>query len=58
MNDKQIEALARKNAAKALRPKNPQRKTYEATLDATRPSETEADAEAAELFSQMKKREF
>ena len=58
MDDKQIAALVRKNAAKAMRPKNPQRKTYDATLDATRPLETEADVEAAELFSQMKKREF
>ncbi len=58
MNDKQLAALVRKTAAKAAKAKAPRRKTYDATLDATRRPETDEDAEATELFKEMKKREF
>ena len=61
MNDAQLKALLKKTqAAAAARPKK--KRTYDATLDATRPPQTEeteaADADAADLFAQMKKREF
>ncbi|HEY2065615.1 MAG TPA: hypothetical protein VGG84_06620 [Gemmatimonadaceae bacterium] len=61
MNDAQLKALLRKTqAAAAAKPKK--KRTYDATLDATRPPQTEeseaADADAADLFAQMKKREF
>ncbi len=60
MNDKQIQALARKNAARSIdqsRKELKRRRQYDATLEVTRPSENE-DEEAAELFREMKKREF
>ena len=56
MNDKQLEALARKNAAKTLaQPKR--RPVYDATLEATR-NETRDSAETTRLFKEMKRREF
>ncbi len=56
MNDKQLEALARKNAAKTL--SQPKRsRAYDATLDATR-NETPDSAETTRLFKEMKRREF
>ncbi len=58
MDDKQLAKLVKKTVAKAARPKSLQRRTYDATLDATRRPETNQDVEAAELFQQMKKREF
>lgn len=58
MNEKQLAALVRKTAAKAAKPKTNPRKTYDPTLDATRRPETEEDTEAAELFKEMKRREF
>jgi hypothetical protein len=64
MKDKQLEALIRKNVAKASAPKAKQRPTYDATLDATRrPSEkggeqNPADEETREFFKAMKRREF
>ncbi len=58
MDDKKLLALARKNAAKAQRPQNKPRPVYDATLDATRPLEVEDGGEAAEIFREMKRREF
>jgi hypothetical protein len=58
MNDKEIAALVKKTVKKASKPKANRRKTYDATLDVTRRPETDADAEADELFKEMKKREF
>jgi hypothetical protein len=58
MDDKQLAKLVRKTVAKANKPKNPPRRTYDPTLDITRRPENERDNEAAELFEQMKKREF
>jgi hypothetical protein len=58
MDEKQLAKLIKKTVAKANRPKNPGGKTYDSTLDVTRRPRTEADAEAEELFEQMKKREF
>jgi hypothetical protein len=57
MDDKQLAKLVKKTVAKAARPKN-QGKTYDPTLDATRRPPSDKDDEAAELFQQMKKREF
>jgi hypothetical protein len=61
MNEAQLKALLRKTqAAAAAKPKK--KRTYDATLDATNPPKTAedeaADADAADLFQQMKKREF
>ena len=53
-DDKKLEALARKNAAKAARPKSRVRRRYDDTL----PEEDEQAQDAHKFFSQMKKREF
>ena len=58
MDEKQLAKLVKKTVAKASKPKVPQRRTYDSTLDVTRRPETAQDTEAAELFEQMKKREF
>lgn len=60
MNEAQLQKLLKKTQAAAAA--KPKKKTYDATLDATNPPKTEAeqaaDADAADLFQQMKKREF
>jgi hypothetical protein len=56
MNDTQLEALARKNAAKTLAQAK-RRPVYDATLDATR-NETPDSVETTRLFKEMKRREF
>ena len=62
MNDAQLQALLRKTQAKAAAAKPKKNRTYDATLDATRPSHSEAEeaanSDAKDLFQQMKKREF
>jgi hypothetical protein len=58
MDEKQLAKLIKKNIAKAEKPKNQPRKTYDPTLDITRRQETDADQERNEFFDQMKKREF
>ena len=62
MNEAQLKALLRKTQAAAARAKPKKKRTYDATLDATRPPTDEAteaaDADAADLFAEMKKREF
>lgn len=59
MNEKQLEALARKNAAKATKNMNKPRPSYDATLDATKGKAEESSAmEAQRMFKEMKKREF
>ncbi|GAC1515980.1 MAG: hypothetical protein NVS1B4_08750 [Gemmatimonadaceae bacterium] len=58
MNEKQLLKLLKKTVAKASAPKKGPRRTYDAALDATRSSETAEDTEAAELFQEMKRREF
>jgi hypothetical protein len=59
MDEKKLRALARKNAAKSadLEQKR-KKKTYDATLDVTRPAEAPDDSEADAIFREMKKREF
>ncbi|HXY30061.1 MAG TPA: hypothetical protein VEI06_05070 [Gemmatimonadaceae bacterium] len=57
MDDKKIRALALKNAAKAKAQAKP-RKAFDATIDATRPPDSDEAAEAERLFKEMKKREF
>jgi hypothetical protein len=54
-DDKKLEALARKNAAKAAKEKPVKRHRYDDTLQADRQDD---DAEASALFREMKKREF
>ncbi len=59
MNEKQLEALARKNAAKATKNMNKARPSYDATLDATKgKGDDSAVMEAQRMFKEMKKREF
>ena len=58
MNEKQLQALARKNAAKALATQKKVRPSYDPTLDATRPADAPQGSEAGRLFKEMKKREF
>lgn len=62
MNDAQMKALLRKTAAAAAAAKPKKNRTYDDTLDATRPQQTEAEeaasSDAKDLFQQMKKREF
>ncbi|HUO52571.1 MAG TPA: hypothetical protein VMT93_08635 [Gemmatimonadaceae bacterium] len=53
MDEKQLEALARKNAAKAAAQRKPKAK-YDSTL----PADDEAAEEAKKLFKEMKRREF
>ncbi|HUX32559.1 MAG TPA: hypothetical protein VMV51_01700 [Gemmatimonadaceae bacterium] len=57
MDDKQLEALARKNAAKVSAPKG-KRRLYDATLEATRATEDEDDEERKRFFKEMRTREF
>lgn len=57
MDDKQLLALARRNAAKAQAPVKP-RKVYDATLEATRAASAELSSEAERMFREMKRREF
>ena len=57
MDDKQLEALARKNAARATAPKG-KRRTYDPTLEATRGPDDEQDEERKRFFKEMKRREF
>jgi len=57
MDDKRLRALAKKNAAKSVVPKGP-RRTYDATLDATRATEDDLEEERREFFKEMKRREF
>jgi hypothetical protein len=53
--DQRIAALARKNAAKVVRPKGDRAAQYDDTLK-QRPAEE--DSETRRLFKEMKKREF
>lgn len=58
MNEKQMQALLRKTAAKAAAKKMPNRPTYDKALDATRIDRPEVSADAIEIFQEMKKRTF
>jgi hypothetical protein len=58
MDEKQLAKLVRKTTDKVAKAKAGPRPTYDKTLDITRRPETAQDVEAAELFQQMKKREF
>lgn len=55
MDEKKLQALARKNAAKATQPKvDKTRHKFDDTL----PPEDEKDLDRRDFFSEMKKREF
>lgn len=58
LSDKQIAALARRNAAKAQQLQKKRQQTFDATLDATRPPAEDDTGEAQRIFDEMKKREF
>jgi len=53
-DDKKIQALAKKNAAKILKPKDGVAPTYDDTLRIKK----EEEKDARGLFKEMKKREF
>ncbi len=57
MDEKQLLALAKKNAAKSIEPKG-KRRTYDAALDATRGPESDEDEDRRHFFKEMKRREF
>lgn len=58
MDEKQLLALAKKNAAKAIAPKGGKRRTFDAALDATRGPESDEDEDRRHFFKEMKRREF
>ena len=58
MNEKQLQALAKKNAAKATKADKKPRPTYDPTLEATRGPERTDDNETQRMFKEMKRREF
>ena len=58
LSDKQIAALAKKNAAKAQQISKKRQQKFDATLDATRPTNEDDTGETQRLFDEMKKREF
>ncbi|HSA57585.1 MAG TPA: hypothetical protein VLE53_17865 [Gemmatimonadaceae bacterium] len=58
MNEKQIRALAKKNAARAAKLQQKRQKSYDDTLDATRRSAQDDSGEAERIFREMKRREF
>lgn len=53
-DERELEALIRKNAAKAAKKKPKARQQYDDTL----PRESETDGDSRNLFQEMKKREF
>lgn len=57
MNEKQLQALVRKNALKAAKTTGKQSKFQDPTLEATRGPERD-DSDAQKIFKEMKKREF
>jgi hypothetical protein len=57
MDARQLAKLIKKNSEKAARPKSPDRsRAYDKTLPVRR--DDDAAAETAQLFEEMKKREF
>jgi len=58
MNEKQMQALLKKTAAKAAAKRMPNRPTYDDALDKTKGGKPEASADAIEIFQEMKKRTF
>lgn len=58
MNEKQIRALAKKNAARAAKLQQKRQRSYDETLDATRRATQGDSGEADKIFREMKRREF
>jgi len=58
LSDKQIAALAKRNAAKAQQIQKKRQQKFDATLDATRSPDEDDTGEAQRIFDEMKKREF
>lgn len=57
MNDRQLQALIKKNMNKANRPQGKGERWQDPTLSATKSPERN-DEDAKEIFKEMKKREF
>lgn len=61
MNEKQLMALVKKNAAKAAKAADAEKKgrpSYDPTLEATRSKSADETGESQRMFKEMKKREF
>jgi len=58
MDQKKLEALARKNAAKAVQPKETDKAKLRKQYDSTLQPESEEALDLKGFFSDMKKREF
>ena len=57
-DDQKLEALARKNAAKAAANPAKEKPNRRRQYDSTLPPEREEDTDLRDFFSEMKKREF
>jgi hypothetical protein len=58
MNEKQLQALLKKTQAKAAQKASKPKPSFDSTLEATRPKATADESDAADIFREMKKREF
>lgn len=58
MNEKQLQALLKKTQAKAAQKAAKPKPSFDSTLEATRPKATADESDAADIFREMKKREF
>lgn len=61
MNEKQLMALVKKNAAKAAKAADAEKKgrpSYDPTLEATRSKGEDETGESQRIFKEMKRREF
>ncbi len=59
MKDSQLQKLLKKTQAKATEKANKPRPSFDATLEATKkPGTDDTPGEAAEMFKEMKRREF
>jgi hypothetical protein len=57
MNEKQLQALIRKNMAKVARPQGKGARWQDPTISATNSPDRD-DSDAEQIFKEMKKREF
>lgn len=58
MNEKQLQALLKKTQQKANQKAAKPKPSFDRTLEATRPQQTADESDAADIFREMKRREF
>lgn len=58
MNEKQLQALVKKNAAKAAKASQKRSAYSDPTLEATRRPDQGDNSDAQKIFKEMKRREF